>query len=344
MSVYVSEILVSQDRFDVCPLQVEACSLAQETSTEVQHPLLDKVKQCSTCPQQAALFFQQILNPAPHVRRQAIRHAWCAKSISRMCRATRTPIPPDDASTDFFWQLDDSCLVSSCAAFIECFSCTGSPKVRQKSQPCCNGGQHEPFQHTRQRLSKLFGRDQEVKPEHASRSRSGRKAPLSCIKSALSRKRKLVSTDTASDSVKMSPTDLPQSAPIADSNADKHAALRSEKQPVQFKDVHANEAGPVPAAVVGLTAVSARALMQDQPAVHELAAQAAEHHQPEHCSTEGFEMPASQQVPLSQAQNAATAELCTDSPPAVDSDRYRCPLSCVPCTVGHASACCRPLL
>lgn len=272
---------------------------------------------------------QRILNPTPHVQRQAIRHAWCAKSISRMCQATRTPIPPDDASTDSSGSWTTAALSALVQPSLDASVALAYQKYSRRVSLAAMEASTNPFSTPASRLASCLAET--------------RKLDLS-IKCALSRKRKLVSTDTASDSVKMSPTDLPQSAPTADSNADKHAALRSEKQPVQFKDVHANEARTVPAAVIGLTAVSARALMQDQPAVHELAAQAAEHHQPEHCSTEGFEMPAPQQVPLPQDQNAATAELCTDFPPAVDSDRYRYPLSCVSCTVGHASACCRPLL
>lgn len=70
-------------------MQIHACSLTKQrspddsldeviygTSAQVQHPLLDRVKQCSTNPRQAALFFQQILNADHHVRVWALHSPW----------------------------------------------------------------------------------------------------------------------------------------------------------------------------------------------------------------------------------------------------------------------------
>ncbi len=65
-------------------LQLGACALAQKTRSEVQHPLLDKVRQCSANPGQAASFFLQIFDPAPHMRYWAMDHVWCASTVNQM--------------------------------------------------------------------------------------------------------------------------------------------------------------------------------------------------------------------------------------------------------------------
>jgi len=66
------------------PLQLDACELGQRTQTEVQHPLLDKVRQCSTQPDLAASFFVEILGPAPHMRSTAMDHLWVDDTASKM--------------------------------------------------------------------------------------------------------------------------------------------------------------------------------------------------------------------------------------------------------------------
>ena len=108
-------------------MQVDACSLAKNISSAVQHPLLDRVRQCSSNPEQAALFFQQIVNPMPHVRRQAIHHAWCAETVNRMFRQTRTDYPPDkvDPYYCFNFGRDPGCMGSACLDLLSCFSCEG---------------------------------------------------------------------------------------------------------------------------------------------------------------------------------------------------------------------------
>ncbi|KAL0045200.1 hypothetical protein WJX82_000449 [Trebouxia sp. C0006] len=53
---------------------VQACEVAFQTGSEVQHPLLDRVRQCSTAPDQAASFFLQLFHPVPHERVKAIDH------------------------------------------------------------------------------------------------------------------------------------------------------------------------------------------------------------------------------------------------------------------------------
>ena len=65
-------------------LQVQACELAFKTGSEVQHPLLDRVRQCSAAPDQAASFFLQLFHPVPHERVKAIDHTWCASTVMSM--------------------------------------------------------------------------------------------------------------------------------------------------------------------------------------------------------------------------------------------------------------------
>jgi len=65
-------------------LQVDACDLAASSGSEVQHPLLDKVRLCSANPDQAASFFLHLFHPVPHKRIAAVDHAWTASTTSRM--------------------------------------------------------------------------------------------------------------------------------------------------------------------------------------------------------------------------------------------------------------------
>ena len=58
----------------------------------MQHPLLDRVRQCSVNPDQAAAFFQHILSPAPFSRVTAPDHPWCAAATSKML-AEMPPLP-----------------------------------------------------------------------------------------------------------------------------------------------------------------------------------------------------------------------------------------------------------
>ncbi|KAL0039834.1 hypothetical protein WJX77_009379 [Trebouxia sp. C0004] len=65
-------------------LQMQACELAFQTGREVQHTLLDRIRQCSAAPDQAASFFLQLFHPVPHERVKAIGHAWCASTVMSM--------------------------------------------------------------------------------------------------------------------------------------------------------------------------------------------------------------------------------------------------------------------
>ncbi len=65
-------------------LQVQACELAFQTDSEVQHTLLDRVRQCSTAPDRAASFFLRLLHPVPLMRFLTVEHAWCADAVASM--------------------------------------------------------------------------------------------------------------------------------------------------------------------------------------------------------------------------------------------------------------------
>ena len=52
--------------------------------TEMQHPLLDRVRECSASPDQAASFFQQMLHPDPPKRLSAVDHPWLADTACSM--------------------------------------------------------------------------------------------------------------------------------------------------------------------------------------------------------------------------------------------------------------------
>ena len=59
---------------------------ANELGTPVDHPLLDKVRECSTNPDAAADFFQQILHPFYFSRLsvEALAHDYIAATVNTM--------------------------------------------------------------------------------------------------------------------------------------------------------------------------------------------------------------------------------------------------------------------
>jgi len=89
----------------------------------VQHPLLDKVRQCSALPDQAALFFQKILNPAPHLRVEALHDAWCASAVSRMFDETGTSYTPVVSYEDMQPEADESTQCGFCASLLRRLCC-----------------------------------------------------------------------------------------------------------------------------------------------------------------------------------------------------------------------------
>ena len=170
-------------------LQVDACSLAQETALPVQHPLLDRVRQCSSNPEQAALFFQQILNPVPHVRRQAIHHAWCAETVNIMFRQTRTDYPPDDADPLYYFDfgLYTSCMGTACAALAGCFTCGGcnqpsvhrsqSKQVEAETRSSLNSGSKGPVMRVKSSLQKMKSTWSKLKPAFVKQPKCGTTGP-----------------------------------------------------------------------------------------------------------------------------------------------------------------------
>ncbi len=65
-------------------LQLDTCELARHSQSEVQHHLLDKVRQCRSDPNQAASFFLHSFEPMPHLCIMAVHQAWCATIVSKM--------------------------------------------------------------------------------------------------------------------------------------------------------------------------------------------------------------------------------------------------------------------
>ena len=100
---------------ELVTLQVHACELADRLQSAVQHPILDRVRQCSANPDQAASFFLHILNPIPHARAIAINDPWCSDTIYRMQRDMGNQHPQTD-SMKSRWL---SCGV--CAALCGCW-------------------------------------------------------------------------------------------------------------------------------------------------------------------------------------------------------------------------------
>ncbi len=106
-------------------LQVQACELAKNCHSKVQHPLLDKVRQCSANPEQVARFFEEILSPIPHVRVEAISQAWCADAVTQMFTESGTSY--DSSATEADLQTE----AGLCTTLFGCFAC-GSPQRRRR--------------------------------------------------------------------------------------------------------------------------------------------------------------------------------------------------------------------
>ena len=99
--------------------------LADQTCSEVQHPLLDRVRECSANPEHAAPCFGQILHPVPYIRKDAIHHAWCADVVSTMLGETHTSY----AETGVLGRAKHRRIAGWYAAMLGCLTCTGSREV-----------------------------------------------------------------------------------------------------------------------------------------------------------------------------------------------------------------------
>ncbi len=113
-------------------LQVDACEAAAAAQSEVQHPMLEKVRQCSTHPDEAAHFFQKILSPVAHVRVEAMHESWCANTVSRMFAETGTSY---DAEADRQRRRKQRRTAGLRAALFGCFGCAGSCMAQDS---CCS--------------------------------------------------------------------------------------------------------------------------------------------------------------------------------------------------------------
>ncbi len=117
-------------------VQVDACELARTSQSGVQHPLLDRVRQCSTNPDQAALFFQTILSPIPQVRVKALEELWCAATLSRMFSETGTNFEAGTAAAMAALQKRNQKRKRGlCAALCGCFSAPISQRQEDSSCP-----------------------------------------------------------------------------------------------------------------------------------------------------------------------------------------------------------------
>lgn len=75
------------------PVQGKAVTDAAQAGTPVNHPLLDKVKECSANPDAAADFFQRILHPhySSRLSVEAHMHSYVAATFCHMreCKAAQ---------------------------------------------------------------------------------------------------------------------------------------------------------------------------------------------------------------------------------------------------------------
>ena len=113
-------------------LQVQACERAFQTGSEVQHPLLDRVRHCSAAPDQAASFFLQLFHPVPHERVKALDHPWCASTVMGMLDEMRGAAQASAAAAEDKARLKKSSSLRRRAARLLC--CSGaSPTLEADS-------------------------------------------------------------------------------------------------------------------------------------------------------------------------------------------------------------------
>ncbi len=100
-------------------LQIDACDEAYVAQSEVQHPLLEKVRQCSANPDQAASFFLRLFHPIPYNRVAAVNHTWTDSTISRMYGEMDFNCSTSTAGSRWF-RVKQSCT-RGLSAFLPCF-------------------------------------------------------------------------------------------------------------------------------------------------------------------------------------------------------------------------------
>lgn len=118
--------------------EVKACRLAEQTNPKVQHPLLDKVRQCSADPDQAAAFFFKILSPTPSIRAQASHPLWCVNTINRMFAETGTGYDTAAAAKADL-QSSQQRKPATCSAFCACFVNASHRADKMMTLRCLHG-------------------------------------------------------------------------------------------------------------------------------------------------------------------------------------------------------------
>ena len=115
-------------------LQLDACESARPSESEPRHPLLDRVRQCSTKPDQAAAFFAQVFHPFHKVRSRAVFVEEALYSLHPACWIVDTTAKMREEVGVDYWALaaaaeadrypkaKHGCLPGFCAAFVSCFA------------------------------------------------------------------------------------------------------------------------------------------------------------------------------------------------------------------------------
>jgi len=94
-------------------VQEDTVKAADEADAYVEHPLLDRVRECSTKPDEAANFFCQILHPFPtwQISLEVQSHPYLAETYEEMeAYCASTPLP---AFTFEGWQSSKPSLLST---------------------------------------------------------------------------------------------------------------------------------------------------------------------------------------------------------------------------------------
>ena len=111
---------------------MQACEVASQNESEVQHPLLDRVRQCSAAPDQAASFFLQLFHPVPHEHIKAIDHKWCVRIVMSMLGEMDRAAEALAAAAEDEAKLKKSSSLRQCAARFLCCS-NASPTLEAGS-------------------------------------------------------------------------------------------------------------------------------------------------------------------------------------------------------------------
>ena len=100
----------------------------------MEHPLLDKVRQCSANPDMAASFFIQMLHPTAHYRVNALNQMWTHPTVDRMLADRGDDLSAVAAAAEARRRskAKQGCKARWCAPLGSCFTCA-SPTVEADS-------------------------------------------------------------------------------------------------------------------------------------------------------------------------------------------------------------------